>query len=152
MQSLTRWMLPAVLAAALGAGALAPAPAQAQDRLAQVLVDVADVVFNGGTPYYRYGDYGPDDRLVVGRDAYGHRVYYRQVPYAPRYGGGYGYDTRYRAGPPYGRAYGYYRNGPGRYDDGDRDRHPRQWRERRWGDDDRDEGWRRHERYDDDDD
>ena len=67
-----------------------------------------------------------------------------------------GYDSRYRSGPPYGNAYGYYRNGPGsrdmkcnkhgkckvqyydpRYD---RDRHDR-WDhdrrdDRRWHDDD----------------
>ncbi len=128
MQTLTRWFAPALLAAGLGLAGMAPAPAQAQDSLARVLVDVADVVFNGGTPYYRYGNYGPDDRLLVRRDAYGRPVYYRQVPYRqdaygragydprdayPVYGDGYGRGPDDRSGPPYGHAYGYYRNGPG---------------------------------------
>jgi hypothetical protein len=158
MQILTRWFAPALLAAGLGFGAMAPAPAHAQDSLARVLVDVADVVFNGGTPYYRYGNYGPGDRLVVGRDAYGRPIYYRQVPYAYR-DGNRGYydrydhdDGRYRShrrhhgAPPYGNAYGYYRNGPG----SDR-RHgwsdEQHWRDR----DDRDHDWRDRGDRDDDD-
>jgi hypothetical protein len=83
-----------------------PAPAQAQDDLARVLVDIADVVMRGGTPYYRHGNYGYDDRLVASRDRYGRPVYYRTVA-----NGGV-----YRNGPPYGNAYGYYRNGPGSRD------------------------------------
>ncbi|MDB6164489.1 MAG: hypothetical protein JWL98_1921 [Xanthomonadaceae bacterium] len=80
MNSLTRWFAPALLAAGMGyGGAMVPATANAQDALSRVLVDVADVIFNGGTPYYRYGNYGPDDRLIVGRDAYGRRVYYRAI-------------------------------------------------------------------------
>ena len=76
----SRWLAPVVLATALGA--LAPVTVRAQDDvLARVLVDIADVVFNNGVPYYRYGDYGYDDRLVVGRDRYGRPVYYRQVGY-----------------------------------------------------------------------
>ena len=103
--SLTRMLAPAVLAAGLGMAALAtPAPAQAQsDDLVRVLVNVADVVMRGSTPYYRYGDYGYNDRLVMQRDRYGNPVYYR---YMPR-------NASYRQGPPYGNAYGYYRNGPG---------------------------------------
>jgi len=99
--SLSRYLAPAVLAASLGIAAIAvPAPAQAQsDDLVRVLVDVADVVLRGGVPYYRYGDYGYDDRLVVQRDRYGRLVYYRHVPRAV-----------YRNGPPYGNAYGYHRN------------------------------------------
>ena len=94
-----RWAAPAMLAAALGLGvAAAPAPVHAQDSLSRVLVDVADVVLRGGQPYYRYGGYGPDERLVTGRDRYGRTVYYRVSD---------------RSGPPYGNAYGYYRNGPG---------------------------------------
>ena len=148
MNMLSRWLAPAVLAAGLGFGAMTPAPVQAQDSLTRVLVDVADVVLRSGVPYYRYGDYGYNDRLVAGRDRYGRLVYYRTVPR--------GYDSRYRSGPPYGNAYGYYRNGPGsrdmkcnkhgkckvqyydpRYD---RDRHDR-WDhdrrdDRRWHDDD----------------
>lgn len=96
MTTLSRWLAPAVLAAGLGAGALVPAPARAQDDLTRVLVDIADVVIRGGQPYYRYGNnYGYDDRLIVQRDRYGRPIYYRNV---------------YRAQPPYGNAYGYYNN------------------------------------------
>ena len=102
LASLHRWLAPAVLAAGLGAAAMVPAPARAQDdALTRVLVDVADVVLRGGVPYYRYGDYGYDDRLIVQRDRYGRPVYYRLVP------------ARTYAGPPYGNAWGYWNNGPG---------------------------------------
>lgn len=104
MAILSRWLAPAALAAGLGFGAMIPAPAQAQD-LTRVLVDIADVVLRGGQPYYRNGDYGNDDRLIAQRDQYGRTVYYRNVP---RY--------TQRSGPPYGNAYGYYRNGPGSRD------------------------------------
>ena len=132
MTILSRWFAPAVLAAGLGLGAMAPAPVQAQDALTRVLVDIADVVINNGTPYYRYGDYGYNDRLIVARDRYGRPVYYRQVPYGydagrsaydrygrriyDQYGRRIDYSNRYayRSGPPYGNAYGYYDNGPGR--------------------------------------
>ena len=70
MNMLSRWLAPAVLAAGLGFGAMTPAPVQAQDSLTRVLVDVADVVLRSGVPYYRYGDYGYNDRLVAGRDRY----------------------------------------------------------------------------------
>lgn len=85
--TLSRWLAPATLAVALGAASLAPRPAQAQsmDDLLQVIVNVADVAFRGDQPYYRYGDYGADDRLIVRRDAYGRPVYYRTVP-ETRYG------------------------------------------------------------------
>lgn len=99
MQALTRWIAPAALAAALGAGALVPTPARASDDLVQVIVDIADVVFRSGHPYYRYGDYDRGDRLVVRYDRYGRPIYYRYVP-----------REVYRAGPPYGNAYGYHRN------------------------------------------
>lgn len=108
-----RWLAPAALAAALGVAALAPVPAQAQSAdLIRTIVDIADVVFRGNQPYYRHGDYGQDDRLVVGRDRYGRTVYYRVAD--PRYGGyDRGYTDRYgRTSPPYGRAYGYYGNQP----------------------------------------
>ena len=109
MATLTRLLAPALLAAGLGFGAMAAVPAaHAQDdALTRVIVDVADVVLRGGQPYYRHGQYTPNDRLVVQRDRYGRPVYYRVVP---RYS---------NAGPPYGNAYGYYRNNPGydtRYD------------------------------------
>jgi len=99
MLSIARWLAPAALAAALGAAAFVPAPAQANDDLIRVIVDVADIVFRNGQPYYRHGGYGYDDRLVVSRDRYGRPVYYRYVPR---------HDQRY--GPPYGNAYGYHRN------------------------------------------
>lgn len=104
MTTLSRWIAPAALALGFGFGAATlPAPAQAQDDLTRVLVDIADVVIRGGTPYYRYGNNGYDDRLIVGRDRYGRPIYYRSVPR----------QAQYRNGPPYGNAYGYYRNGPG---------------------------------------
>ena len=93
-----RLLAPAVLAAGLGVGALVPAPAQAQDSLTRVLVDVADVVLQGGQPYYRHGNYGTNDRVYVQRDRYGRPVYYRVVPARSNYG------------PPYGNAYGDYGN------------------------------------------
>ena len=147
MAILSRWLAPAVLAASLGIGALAPAPAQANDDdLVRVRVDLADVVIRGGHPYYRHGDYGYDDRLIVHRDRYGRPVYYRMVPRYDR--GGYGYDHRNarcnRNGkcrieyydPRYDRQrhYGYDRT---RYWDGrrwryDDDRH--RHRDRRWDD------------------
>jgi hypothetical protein len=101
MNILSRWLAPAVLAAGLGTAALVPAPVHAQDdTLTRVLVDVADVVLRGGQPYYRYGNYGYNDRLIVQRDRYGRPVYYRLVPVAVR------------QGPPYGNAYGYWNNAP----------------------------------------
>lgn len=104
MAIMTRWLAPAVLAAGLGMAALSPTPAYAQsgDDLVRVIVDVADVIVRGGYPYYRHGNYGYNDRLIVVRDRYGRPVYYRQVPRAV-----------YRNGPPYGNAYGYWRHGPG---------------------------------------
>ncbi len=102
--SLSRYLAPAILAASLGVAAVAaPAPAQAQSSndLVRVLVNVADVVMQGNQPYYRGGEYGYNDRLIAQRDRYGRVVYYRNVPRA-----------EYRNGPPYGNAYGYYRNRP----------------------------------------
>ncbi len=106
MSTVSRWIAPAVLAAGLGVAALSPTPAHAQsgDDLVRVIVDVADVVLRGNTPYYRNSDYGYDDRLSVERDRYGRPVYYRQVPR----------QHDYRSGPPYGNAYGYHRNAPNR--------------------------------------
>lgn len=81
MAMLSRLLAPAVFAAGLGLAALSPMPAHAQggDDLVRVLVDVADVMFRSGTPYYRHGNYHRDDRLIVVRDRYGRPVYYRQV-------------------------------------------------------------------------
>ena len=99
MTALSRWLAPFVLAAGFGAVAMVPAPARADD-LARVIVDIADVIVRNNTPYYRYGNFGYDDRLIVVRDRYGRSTYYRNVP---RYA-----DHRYRSGPPYGVAHGYY--------------------------------------------
>lgn len=98
MTALSRWLAPVVVAAGFGVVAMAPAPAMAQsnDDLVRVIVDVADVIIRGNTPYYRYGNYGYDDRLIVVRDRYGRPTYYR---YVPRRG--------YYSQPPYGNAYGY---------------------------------------------
>lgn len=105
--AISRWIAPAALAAALAVGAFAPAPAHAQSsyELTRAIVDIADVVFRGSQPYYRYGNYAQADRLVVARDAYGRPVYYRQVRS--------GYPGSYAA-PPYGNAYGYRAQAPGR--------------------------------------
>ncbi len=86
MTTLSRWLAPAALVVGLGFGAMSPVQAQSQDNLIRVLVDVADVVFRGSTPYYRQGDYSYDDRLVVQRDRYGRPVYYRSVPRSQYYG------------------------------------------------------------------
>lgn len=106
MAIVSRFFAPVILAFGLGAAALAPAPAHAQsgDDLIRVIVDVADVVLRGGTPYYRNSDYGHDDRLIVERDRYGRPVYYRNV------------QRDYRNGPPYGNAYGYQQQRPERRD------------------------------------
>ncbi len=99
MAILSRWLAPAVLVAGFGLAALAPAHAQS-DPLTRVLVDVADVVLRGDQPYYRYGNYDDNDRLVVRHDRYGRPMYYRLVP------------VRTRSGPPYGNAWGYYDQQP----------------------------------------
>lgn len=160
MATVTRWLASTALAAGLGMATLAaPAPAQAQsgDDLARVIVDVADVIFRGGYPYYRYGDYGYNDRLYVERDRYGRPIYYRTVRSGPPYGKAHGYwkkhgqtsrvtcdrygrcVTRYydpRQDRRYydNRYYSYDRDRYDRYDRYDRD--DRYWDGRRWRDDD----------------
>lgn len=145
----TRWIAPAALAASLGLASFAPAAkAQSMDELTRTIVNIADVVFRGNQPYYRYGDYGADDRLIQGRDAYGRPVYYRVVD--DRYSG-YGYGNAYnRSTPPYGRAYGYYNRAPAQqrvkcnkhgkckaeYYDGRYDQRGYGYDGRRWRDDD----------------
>ncbi len=145
MLPLARWLAPAALAAALGAGALLPATARADDDLLRVIVDVADIVYRNGHPYYRHGGYGDDNRIIVERNRYGRPVYYRYVS-----------RDRYRDGPPYGNAYGYHRTRDGRYsrqrcdsrgrcrveyydpryDRSYGSRHDRYWDGRRWRDHD----------------
>lgn len=95
---LTRWLAPGVLAAGLTAAAMAPAPAHAQSNndLVQVIVDVADVVLRGNQPYYR-GDY--NNRLRVSYDHRGRPVYYRM---APRH-----YTVRHHGPPRHAPAHGW---------------------------------------------
>ena len=98
MATLSRWLASVAIAAGLGMAALTPTPARADDDLVRVIVDVADVIHRAGQPYYRYGNYGYNDRLIVVRDRYGRPVYYRQVPRS--------YYSSYGYGPPYGKAHG----------------------------------------------
>jgi hypothetical protein len=79
MSTLSKYIAPAVFAAGFAFTALLPTPARAQDDVTRVIVDVADVVLLSGQPYYRYGNYRDQDRLVVVRDRYGRPVYYRVV-------------------------------------------------------------------------
>ncbi|KAF1694596.1 hypothetical protein [Pseudoxanthomonas koreensis] len=75
------WMRGALFATALtGAATLLPAPrAHAADVQVRVLVDVADLIFRSGRPYYyESGYYRP---VVVEYDHWHRPVYYR---YAPR--------------------------------------------------------------------
>lgn len=97
MSRISSWLAPLVLGAAAVGASLVPAPAQAQSAgdLIRILVDAGDVSFRAGTPYYRHGSFGYNDRLVVVRDRYGRPVYYR---------------NGYRNGPTYGAAYGHHRN------------------------------------------
>ncbi|MGO1072071.1 hypothetical protein [Lysobacter sp. CA199] len=114
MTALSRWLAPVVLAAGLGAAMMAvPTPARADDQLARVLVDIADVIVRNNTPYYRYGNYGYSDRLVVVRDRWGRPTYYRNVPRHV--------DYRYQPAPP--RYYGYNRYDDRRHYDRDCNRH-----------------------------
>lgn len=99
-----RWLAPLILAAGVGAAALVPAPARASDDLVRVIVDVADVVLRGGSPYYRHGNYGHHDRLIVVRDRHGRPQYYRQVP--RNYRAGY-HPSQFRGPPPHARARGH---------------------------------------------
>jgi len=107
MTALSRLLAPATLAIGLGFGAMAPVQAQSQDELMRVLVNVADVVFRGSTPYYRQGDYGVDDRLTVQRDRYGRPVYYRSVPRDQYYGNNGSYNSNHGYG---NNGYGYGNN------------------------------------------
>ncbi|MCD9027134.1 hypothetical protein LDO26_02755 [Luteimonas sp. BDR2-5] len=90
--TLPRWLLPAALATGLAAMLAIPAPARANDDLVRVIVDIADVVLRDDAAYYRHGNYGRNDRLIVSRDRYGRPVYYRTVP---RY-----QNVHYRPAPP----------------------------------------------------
>ncbi len=78
---LSRWGVATMLAAGLGMSAFVAAPARAHDNdWVRVVVDIADVIYHAGQPYYRHGHgYAPHDRLVVVYDRYHRPVYYRQV-------------------------------------------------------------------------
>src|SRR3546814_2702228 len=136
MTTATRWLAPVALAVGLGFVALSP-QAQAQDSLTRVLVNVADVVMRGSTPYYRYGNNGYGDPLAVQHDRYGRLLYYRtvngngghhDVDHRADSNGGYysstgsygsnGYygNNGYYDNTQYANSNGYYRNGPGSYD------------------------------------
>lgn len=101
---LARMIAPVALALGLGMAALMPTPARADDSLVRIIVDVADIIYRGGDPYYRHGHYGPHDRVVIVRDYRGRPSYYRYVPRSY-------YTRHYRSGPPYGVAHGYYGKG-----------------------------------------
>lgn len=148
---MTRMLVPAVLAAAIAAAALSPAPARAQsaDDLVRVLVDVADVLIRNGRPYYRHGNFDADDRLVVVRDRRGRPTYYRRVPRHVVFDRGRGHERRVHCNKHGKCKVSYY---DPRYDR-DRDYDRVGWRQaRRWrGDDDDDERWEdREERWEDD--
>lgn len=145
--SLLRWLAPAALAAALGATALAmPSPARAGDDLVRVLVDVADVIFRTGAPYYR-DEHGRYERLVVVRGPYGPQ-YYRSLPpgyYADRRSGRHVKCNRH------GKCKVQYTYYDPRHDRDRLDRYDRvRYRDRDWN---RGRDWRdwygRHDRHDD---
>lgn len=113
------WIRGALLAAALaGAATLLPAgQAQAADVQVRVLVDVADLIFRSGRPYYY--DEGYYQPVVVEYDRWRRPVYYRYAPpprpvvvYRPA-------PPRYYAPPHYRVSYG------DRYYDRDRHHHDR---------------------------
>lgn len=124
----------AVVAAGLTFG-MTPAPAQAQSLvdIARVIVSVNDIAYRGGVPYYRYGQYRPEDRIIVVRER-GRNVYYRNA-----------YRNASVRHVPQGNAYGYWAK-RGRYQD---NRYDYRNNDRRW---DRDDDRRSHDRYDDRDD
>ncbi len=78
---LSRWGIATMLAAGLGMSVFVAAPARANGNdWVRVAVDIADVIYHSGQPYYRHGHgYGPRDRLVVVYDRYHRPVYYREV-------------------------------------------------------------------------
>ncbi len=117
------WWRGALLTAALaGTAALVPAQrAHAADVQVRVLVDVADLIFRSGRPYYH--DRGYYHPVVVEYDRWHRPVYYRYEPrpvvvYRPAPPPRYYAPPRHHAPPP-----GHYR--VGYYDDRrhDRDRH-----------------------------
>ncbi|MCR6686614.1 hypothetical protein [Pseudoxanthomonas sp.] len=93
---MTRWLPAALLALGLGGGALAlPVRAEAADVQVRVLVDVADLIFRSGRPYYY--DRGYYQPVVIEYDRWHRPVYYR---YAPRPVVVHAPPPRYYAPPP----------------------------------------------------
>lgn len=125
-------MLSLMLASAGAIGLAGAAPAQARD--ARIYVDLGDVSFSYGRPYWRHNN----EPLYVVYER-GYPRYYR---YERRYGYGYGAPVYY-APPPVVRYDRYYDRPYYRYDhrrDWRRDRH---WDHRdRWDRDDRRRGRR----------
>ena len=73
------WLSGALLVLALGGvAAVVPGKAQAADVQVRVLVDVADLIFRSGRPYYY--DRGHYQPVVVEYDRYRRPVYYRYGP------------------------------------------------------------------------
>ena len=136
MKSLKALVGTAVVAAGLTFG-MTPAPAQAQSLvdIARVIVSVNDIAYRGGVPYYRYGQYRPEDRIIVVRER-GRNVYYRNA-----------YRNSSVRHVPQGNAYGYWAK-RGRYQDNRYDnRYGDRYDNRRW---DRDDDRRGHDRDHDD--
>jgi len=82
----------ALLLGSAGLFGLAAAPSTAQADNTRIYVNLGDVSFDYGRPYYRY-DRAP---LFVSYDRWGHKRYYRHAPrYAPRHANRYGYRDRH---------------------------------------------------------
>ncbi|KAF1687377.1 hypothetical protein B1992_05240 [Pseudoxanthomonas broegbernensis] len=136
------WMFAALLSLSLGAGAAAavvPLRAEATDVQVRVLVDVADLIFRSGHPYYyERGYYQP---VVIEYDPWRRPVYYRyvarpvvvHVPPPPRYHVVHPPRPYYTAPPRhYTPAPPHYRTGYG-YDDRHSDRSRAHHRDSRRG-------------------
>ena len=114
------WLPATLLALALGGAAAAmPGQASAADVQVRVLVDVADLIFRSGQPYY-YDD-GYYQPVVVEYDAWRRPVYYRHAPrpvvYRPaRYY--YAPPPRHYSPPHYRVSHGDHRDDWRRYDRG----------------------------------
>lgn len=106
METRLRWLVPMVIATALGVVATI-APAHAQDNPDRMLVDTPDLVFRDCAPR---GDDRDDDRPAIRRDAYGRPIYFRYIPLDRH---------QVRNGPPYGNAQDGRHDRPGTWRSGD---------------------------------
>lgn len=78
------WLPAALLALSLGGvAATVPGQAQAADVQVRILVDVADLIFRSGRPYYYDYGQGYYQPVVVEYDAWRRPVYYRYAPPPP---------------------------------------------------------------------